>query len=293
MGTRARVNVINHDKVILSIYRQNDGYPDGPRGLGWQVADFVGKLRITNGISGDPTGTANGMGCLAAQLVGHLKRDRSNGFCVGNVYIRDTGPDSHGEEFCYTLTERDGRVWMEVRAGGVTMFGNPGDEEKDMVIMFSGFASDYIINPDKDEDEFEITLMATRKMPVRYLQARCGVRYWEDATVDDVEDVDGSRIPCRDGDDWAPLIDLHTGTIINWRPGAVASIHYKVCDDGSYALLDEDKNVVVEIEGYVPSIMAPADNGYGDYVIMDIDKDGKIDKWKVDLKEFEKAGRED
>jgi len=34
--------------------------------------------------------------------------------------------------------------------------------------------------------------------------------------------------------------------------------------------------------------MCPADNGYGDYVIMKIDDNGKIDKWRVDLSYWEK-----
>lgn len=39
----------------------------------------------------------------------------------------------------------------------------------------------------------------TTKVPVKYLRARCGVRYWEDGTVNGVQDDDGSRIPCRNG----------------------------------------------------------------------------------------------
>jgi hypothetical protein len=32
--------------------------------------------------------------------------------------------------------------------------------------------------------------------------------------------------------------------------------------------------------------MCPKENGYGDYVIMDIDKDGKILNWKPNLEDF-------
>jgi hypothetical protein len=124
------------NQIILSIYRQYDGYPDG---LGNEVAKFVGKLRITNGISGDDKNTANGMGCLAAQLVKKLKEQ------VGNVYIRDTGPESHGEEYSYTLYERgdDGVVYMRACEGSMTAFGLPGDSESEMTILYDGPAKTF------------------------------------------------------------------------------------------------------------------------------------------------------
>lgn len=123
-------------------------------------------------------------------------------------------------------------------------------------------------------------------MEVAYLKAKCGVRYWEDATVNGEIDEDGSRIPCREGDYWSPLIDLRTGAIVNWPEGVTADIHYKVCDDGEYGLCDANGKVVHAVDGYVPSIMSPGDNGYGDYVIMTIGPDGKIADWKVDFAGF-------
>jgi hypothetical protein len=33
--------------------------------------------------------------------------------------------------------------------------------------------------------------------------------------------------------------------------------------------------------------MCPKGEGYGDYVIMNIDSDGKIEKWQVNFSEFE------
>lgn len=134
----------------------------------------------------------------------------------------------------------------------------------------------------------EITVKTEVKKPVRYLRAECGVRYWEDATVNGVEDTDGTLIPCREGDTWTPVIDLETGRIENWPQGTKASIHYKVCDDGAYELHDADGGLVKRITGYVIKMMCPKENGFGDYVIMDVYPDGLIEDWKVDLNEFEK-----
>lgn len=142
-----------------------------------------------------------------------------------------------------------------------------------------------------------LRLKSVSSVPVKYLRARCGVRYWEDATVNGEQDVDGSRIPLREGTaasndnlgggNWRPTIDLDTGKIEGWPKGTVASIHYKVCDDGDYELLDAARNVVKAIDGYVPSLMCPEGDGYGDYVIMEIDGDGIIANWRADLSEFE------
>ncbi|MDR2342894.1 MAG: hypothetical protein LBD84_07645 [Campylobacteraceae bacterium] len=47
---------------------------------------------------------------------------------------------------------------------------------------------------------------------------------------------------------------------------------------------NKDDNVVgVSVLKYVPEILFPECNGYGDYLIMKIDKDGFINKWKPEL----------
>ena len=143
-----------------------------------------------------------------------------------------------------------------------------------------------------------LRLKSVSSVPVKYLRARCGVRYWEDATVNGEQGEDGSRIPLREGTaadndslgggNWCPTIALDPGGIEGWPAGTVASLHYKVCDDGDYELLDADRNVVKAIEGYVPTIMCPEGNGYGDYVIMEVAGDGTIAKWRADLSNFER-----
>lgn len=131
-----------------------------------------------------------------------------------------------------------------------------------------------------------VKLKIEKDFNVKYLLAEVGARYWEDATVNDVEDTEGTLIPCRDGEYWKPIIDIETGVIINWDKGNKASVHYKCCDDGVYKLLDTDEHVIKSIGGYVPSIMCPGGDGYGDYVIMDIDTDGKIENWRIKLEDF-------
>jgi len=131
------------------------------------------------------------------------------------------------------------------------------------------------------------TIKIEKEVEIKTLVIKANVRYWEDATIDGVEDVDGTLTPCKDGDLWKPVIDIDSGIIQNWDKGIEASIHFKVCDEGSYYLQDEEGTTVLSIEdNYVPKIACPKDNGDGDYIIMDIDKDGKIADWKQNIDDF-------
>lgn len=139
------------------------------------------------------------------------------------------------------------------------------------------------------------TIMVEKEIEVKTLHVSAGVRYWEDATVNGVEDEDGSLIPCRNGDMWEPLIDVDTGVILNWKQGVVADVHYKVCDDGEYFLHDADGKRVLKYGDYnVPSFF-PGEH-YGDYLIMQINADGKIADWdsrNIELEDFESLKAED
>lgn len=123
--------------------------------------------------------------------------------------------------------------------------------------------------------------MSTLHEAARYIEVLAEVRYWEDATVNGVEDTDGTLIPHRDpGNVWAVTLSLATGRILAWPEGVEAEIHYKVCDAGVYYLLDEDANRIARHEGYVPAGLCHGGNGYGDYIIMDIDGDGRIRQYQ-------------
>jgi len=121
-------------------------------------------------------------------------------------------------------------------------------------------------------------IKVTKEVEVTTLKIRAGVRYWEDGTVNGQEDINGDLIPFRDGDYWCPTIDLYSGTVRDWPIGTTADVHYKICDDGYYYLLDDKGEQVFSIEqDYVPNKLIPGD--YGDYIVMNIDETGKITNW--------------
>ena len=125
----------------------------------------------------------------------------------------------------------------------------------------------------------------TKEFDIEYLFVEAGVRRWDDGIMNGIEDKDGN-IPCRDGDCWKPLINIHTGKIVHWTQGVRATTHYKVCDNGTYKLLDSNMELIKKIRDYVPKMLSPKAEGWGDYIIMDIDPDGQINDWKVILDEF-------
>lgn len=132
----------------------------------------------------------------------------------------------------------------------------------------------------------DIEITETKKATVAFLKVEAGVRYWEDGEVNGASDDDGDLIPCRNGDFWEPVIDLTAGTIEGWPEGTTADVHYKVCDKGRYTLLDAERREVKIRDGYVPKVMSPGGNGYGDYIIMTIDGAGRIKDWRADLSDF-------
>lgn len=115
------------------------------------------------------------------------------------------------------------------------------------------------------------------------------VRYWGNADVNGKSDnPDNPNMPCavKSIDNgsyyWKPIIDIESGQILNWEHGVTASIHYKVCDEFSCKIVGSVGGVINNItdyEGYVPRFMCPKEEGYGDYIIMDINENGYIKDW--------------
>ena len=131
------------------------------------------------------------------------------------------------------------------------------------------------------------TITVKKKVEIKTLKVKAEVRYWEDAQIDGVSDENGTLTPCKNGDNWEPIIDVDTGKILNWEQGKKASIHFKVCDCCSWELNDENGEVVASLEDdYVPSSLCPKRDGYGDYIIMEIDEEGNIKGWSFDLNDF-------
>jgi len=102
MGTRC-LTVFNTEKgkEIVVMYRQHDGYPDGH---GKELAEFLSGFKLVNGMRGDePPKFANGMSCLAAQVVAKFKDE------PGSIYLYPAGTRDTGEEYIYIVSGEIGQ----------------------------------------------------------------------------------------------------------------------------------------------------------------------------------------
>lgn len=130
-----------------------------------------------------------------------------------------------------------------------------------------------------------IKLLSEKEVDVKYLTAVMGVRYWDDAEVNGVQcDADSPDIPfvSENKQAWQITVDLDTGVVLDWPQGVAVTTHFKVCDDGEYTLKDQNNKQIAKYDGYVPSILDPDNDGFGDYVILDIDGNGKIKRFNPD-----------
>ncbi len=142
MGTRSLTIVLDEDgHEICVLYRQHDGYPTGH---GADLKEFLQGFRIVNGYGSEKVvKMANGMGCLAAQITSHFKKE------IGGFYLFPSGTRDCGEEYIYTIYQRRAHVvlpdtlFLKIQAGAVTFFGLPGTKQANMPVIFDGLLEEF------------------------------------------------------------------------------------------------------------------------------------------------------
>jgi hypothetical protein len=142
MGTRSTTHFYDEtygEKVhLVSMYRQFDGYPTGH---GQELVDFLKSRTVINGIGSGQTAEsfANGAGCLAAQLVEHLKAGQ-----IGGVYIT-TKDDSQSYDYEVVVKE-GGDIHLTVKGYGGIIFDG-------LVQDFDGQAVEKAEQEEMEEEE--------------------------------------------------------------------------------------------------------------------------------------------
>lgn len=113
MGTRGTIHFIDEKKTIASIYRQMDSYPSG---LGEELYQMLKFSKIVNGYSTNMQcpNEFNGMGCLAAYVIGCLKLfpygQHKN--AIGNVYMTNA---KDRQEYNYFISaDKDNNLILKV-----------------------------------------------------------------------------------------------------------------------------------------------------------------------------------
>jgi len=130
----------------------------------------------------------------------------------------------------------------------------------------------------------KITITEKREVEIKAVRIEAPFRH-----IGDDEDSDvPNDFPLLKGKVWHATIDLDTHKIRDWPLGQMRSLYTKVCDAGSYYLLDENEKVVTSInQDYVPNNLIPGE--WGDYIEMIIEGDGTISNWSgiADFSDFE------
>lgn len=125
----------------------------------------------------------------------------------------------------------------------------------------------------------KFTVTRPVEIDIRYVSINAAVRYGEEDIPND--------FPLRVGDVWKAIVDIDTGHIHDWPIGQAGELSMKVCDEGTYELLDADMVQIAAIEeDYVPHGVVPG--RYGDYIELNIDETGRITNWpkKIKVDEF-------
>lgn len=144
MGTRSLTTFIDepykdkkgktHRTKIVTIYRQMDGYPEG---MGLDLAEFLAEGTVVNGLSyGEKKRVFNGMGCLAAQVVAHLKDG------AGSIYLEKPRA-ADWEDYTYEIESNGEQKPLTFRCFEIHTKGRKK--------IFEGTPQDFIAKYKKEE----------------------------------------------------------------------------------------------------------------------------------------------
>ena len=117
---KRRKPIVNDTEIVV-MYRQYDGYPSGH---GIELAEFLSKGRLVNGISAaEKEIVFNGMGCLAAQVIANFKQG------AGGIYLHKAGTTDAWQDYDYYVIgdEETKELTLKcVNSGGKVIFeGTP------------------------------------------------------------------------------------------------------------------------------------------------------------------------
>lgn len=144
------------------------------------------------------------------------------------------------------------------------------------------------------------------KRDARYLHI--SIPYDKDEDSGQITFADGLMTELECDEDFTPpmlneenqrlevVIDLEERKVLDWnQEEGYLRMWAKVCDSGTYTLLDEKKIPLRQIAGYVPNAMIPPyDDGFGDYLELAVEHDGSLPQWQTepDFSDFIEDGQE-
>lgn len=112
-----------------------------------------------------------------------------------------------------------------------------------------------------------------KEIEAKWLQVQIPIRY-----EDDQEELRKIGVLGENERSISFEVNVDTGELnwVSWNCDVIKkwSFRTKVCDTGTYALLDDNYNVIKKIQDYVPAIIP---NDYGDYINLNFDGGKYVD----------------
>jgi hypothetical protein len=153
MGTRALTFVYEGERALVNMYRQYDGYPSGH---GLELATFLTRGQLVNGLSGKDKVSFNGMSCLAASMIANFK-ETPGGFYIYSVEETECGQDYEYHVYEGQGSEGEREIRVRVTDRGCNMFGLTMSDRNEA--LFDGSAVEFLdyCNPEKEQFEVDLT----------------------------------------------------------------------------------------------------------------------------------------
>jgi hypothetical protein len=153
MGTRALTFVYEGERALVNMYRQYDGYPSGH---GLELATFLTRGQLVNGLSGKDEVSFNGMSCLAASMIANFK-ETPGGFYIYSVEETECGQDYEYHVYEGQDSEGEREIRVRVTDRGCNMFGLTMSDRNEA--LFDGSAVEFLdyCNPEKEQFEVDLT----------------------------------------------------------------------------------------------------------------------------------------
>lgn len=127
--TKALTTVLNQDgKEILTMFGHNDGHPSA---YGLKLVNFLNGFIITKFTFSDQEKAANGMECLAAQIVAYFKKG------IGEFYLYSSEKRNLDEEFIYTVYQGI-KADLYIRIEQISPFSKTQNK-----LLYKGLVSEY------------------------------------------------------------------------------------------------------------------------------------------------------
>ena len=127
--------------VLLRMLRRSDKREMlfGTAGLsthGKELKDFLSFITLVNGLSANQCAVANGMDCLAAQIVAHFKEG------AGGIYLTLSTRSAEDSDFSYHVFEKNKVIHLEAEVAGAVVnflpdsFADFGNEKEPRIVSF-------------------------------------------------------------------------------------------------------------------------------------------------------------